>query len=53
MPSLERRRIHGASNLRAVRDGWRVLRTLRTERARVRRNTALDRALLDQTATVG
>ncbi|HEX5089666.1 MAG TPA: glycosyltransferase family 2 protein [Nocardioides sp.] len=51
VPSVERRRIHGESNLRAVSDGWRVLRTLRTERARVRRNTALDRALLGQTAT--
>jgi glycosyltransferase involved in cell wall biosynthesis len=51
VPSVERRRIHGASNLRAVSDGWRVLRTLRTERTRVRRTTALDRALLDQSAT--
>src|SRR3954465_2758045 len=52
VPSVERRRIHGESNLRAVSDGLRVLRTLRTERARVRRNTALDRALLDQTPAV-
>jgi glycosyltransferase involved in cell wall biosynthesis len=51
VPSVERRRIHGQSNLRAVSDGWRVLRTLSTERARVRRDTALDRALLDQSAT--
>ena len=52
VPSVERRRIHGQSNLRAVSDGWRVLRTLRTERARVRSATALDRALLDQSPTV-
>ena len=48
VPSVERRRIYGQSNLHAVSDGLRVLRTLRTERARVRRNTALDNALLDQ-----
>ena len=48
MPSVERERLHGESNLRAVSDGLRVLRTLRTERARVRRNTALDNALLDE-----
>jgi glycosyltransferase involved in cell wall biosynthesis len=51
VPSVERRRVHGESNLRAFSDGWRVLRTLRAERARVRRTTALDRALLGQTAT--
>ncbi len=50
VPSVERRRIHGESNLRAVADGWRVLRTLRTERARLLRNSALDRALLGETA---
>jgi glycosyltransferase involved in cell wall biosynthesis len=32
VPSHERGRIHGASNLRAVRDGWRVLRTILRER---------------------
>jgi glycosyltransferase involved in cell wall biosynthesis len=48
VPSVERRRIHGESNLRAFSDGWRVLRTLRTERARVRRNRRLDAALLGQ-----
>ena len=52
VPSVERRRIHGESNLRAVSDGWRVLCTLRTERTRVRRTTALDRALLDQSPTL-
>jgi glycosyltransferase involved in cell wall biosynthesis len=49
VPSVERERLHGQSNLHAVSDGLRVLRTLRTERARVRRNTALDKALLGQT----
>ncbi len=52
VPSVERERLHGQSNLRAVSDGLRVLRTLRTELARVRRNTALDNALLDQTPSV-
>jgi glycosyltransferase involved in cell wall biosynthesis len=49
VPSIERERLHGQSNLHAVSDGLRVLRTLRTERLRVKRNTALDNALLDQT----
>jgi glycosyltransferase involved in cell wall biosynthesis len=48
VPSVERRRIHGESNLRAVSDGWRVLRTLRAERTRVRRLRRLDAALLGQ-----
>ena len=52
VPSVERERLHGESNLRAVSDGLRVLRTLRTERARVRRNTALDNALLGQSPSV-
>jgi hypothetical protein len=50
--SVERARLHGESNLRAISDGLRVLRTLRTERARVRRNTALDAALLGESPTV-
>jgi glycosyltransferase involved in cell wall biosynthesis len=50
VPSVERERLYGESNLRAVSDGLRVLRTLRTERARVRRNAALDDALLDETS---
>ena len=49
--SVERERLHGQSNLHAVSDGLRVLRTLRTERGRVKRNAALDDALLDQTAS--
>ncbi len=36
--SVERRRIHGESNLSAVRDGFRVLRTILDERARVPRS---------------
>jgi len=34
VPSFEGNRIHGASNLRAVRDGMRVLRTIAAERLR-------------------
>ncbi len=32
VPSFERRRIFGGSNLRAFRDGWRVLKTILRER---------------------
>ena len=48
VPSVERERLHGRSNLHAVSDGLRVLRTLRTERTRVRRSTAPDNVLLVQ-----
>ncbi|WP_248962430.1 glycosyltransferase family 2 protein [Sphaerisporangium perillae] len=34
VPSHERCRIHGTSNLHAVRDGWRVLKTILRERTR-------------------
>lgn len=34
VPSHERARLHGVSNLNAVRDGWRVLRTIARERFR-------------------
>jgi len=34
VPSIELERLHGASNLHAVKDGLRVLRTLTTERRR-------------------
>jgi hypothetical protein len=37
VPSFERSRVHGASNLRAFRDGWRILRTIVRERAPQRR----------------
>lgn len=41
IPSIERPRIHGESNLNAVSDGLRVLRTILTERRRSRgRSTA-------------
>jgi glycosyltransferase involved in cell wall biosynthesis len=36
VPSVEKERIHGASNLHAVRDGLRVLRTIGSERMRPR-----------------
>lgn len=36
VPSVERPRIHGVSNLSAVRDGFRVLRTILAERRRPR-----------------
>lgn len=32
VPSIERPRRHGASHLRPLRDGWRILRTILTER---------------------
>ncbi len=35
VPSTERARLHGASNLRAIRDGIRVLRTILAERRRL------------------
>jgi glycosyltransferase involved in cell wall biosynthesis len=47
VPSVERERIHGASNLHAVSDGLRVLRTLRAERTRLRRNRKLEKDVLD------
>jgi len=34
VPSFEANRLHGASNLRAIRDGMRVLRTIAAERIR-------------------
>lgn len=34
IPSYEHSRIHGASNLRALRDGWRVLKVIVRERPR-------------------
>jgi glycosyltransferase involved in cell wall biosynthesis len=37
VPSFEYKRIHGVSNLHAVRDGLRVVRTIFAERARSRR----------------
>jgi glycosyltransferase involved in cell wall biosynthesis len=40
VPSVERLRIHGESNLNAVSDGFRVLRTILAERRRPRRIVA-------------
>jgi hypothetical protein len=37
VPSHERRRIFGASNLRAFRDGWRILKVIIRERAAYQR----------------
>jgi hypothetical protein len=37
VPSYERPRIFGVSRLNAVKDGWRVLRTIARERLRSRR----------------
>lgn len=44
VPSVERERIHGESNLHAVRDGLRVLRTIAVERLRVRSRRRAERA---------
>jgi hypothetical protein len=41
VPSVERLRIHGESNLRAVHDGFRVLKTIWTERQRGRRHASV------------
>jgi glycosyltransferase involved in cell wall biosynthesis len=41
VPSFEHSRIHGVSNLRTFRDGWRVLRTILSERL-TRRRTGWD-----------
>jgi len=48
VPSVELPRLHGESNLHAVSDGLRVLRTIGTELARVRRTAAADAAFLDR-----
>lgn len=41
VPSFERSRIHGQSNLRALPDGWRILRTIFRERLSRRRTTRI------------
>jgi hypothetical protein len=38
VPSFEDERIHGESKLATVRDGWRVLRTILSERRAARRS---------------
>jgi glycosyltransferase involved in cell wall biosynthesis len=40
VPSFEDERIHGESKLATIRDGWRVLRTIFSERRRMRRSEA-------------
>lgn len=40
VPSFERNRVHGRSNLNAFSDGFRVLQVIRTERSRRRRRAA-------------
>ncbi len=43
VPSFEKLRVHGASNLNAVSDGLRVLKTIGTERRRAKRLRAMRR----------
>ena len=43
VPSIERSRIHGESNLNAIRDGLRVLKTIMAERATAKRTRRRDR----------
>lgn len=38
VPSFESDRVHGASNLRAIQDGWRVLKTILRERVSAPKN---------------
>ena len=45
VPSVELSRIHGVSNLSAVRDGLRVLKTILTERTYARQHRAVARAV--------
>lgn len=52
VPSVEKSRIHGESNLNAVRDGFRVLRTVLDERRRARnapQMTLLARPVVEET----
>ena len=49
VPSVERPRIHGESNLRTFADGFRVLRTIVSER--IRRARATDRPLPDNVSS--
>ena len=41
VPSYERRRVHGISNLRTFRDGFRVLRTIMRERSKLRERNSI------------
>jgi glycosyltransferase involved in cell wall biosynthesis len=51
IPSFERDRVHGQSNLRTFRDGARVLRTILTERAKGAPRSDHPRTKLDLTVT--
>jgi glycosyltransferase involved in cell wall biosynthesis len=53
VPSYERSRLHGVSNLYAPRDGWRVLRTIVSEWLRHDPDADRPRAVLKELASVG
>ena len=50
VPSFERRRLHGTSNLNAMSDGLRVLRTIYIEHKRGTRRAALQSATVPRTS---
>ena len=52
VPSFERRRIHGKSNLRALPDGWMILKTILRERTRGRRVPAKPTVAVGKPAVV-
>ena len=47
VPSHERLRQHGASNLSAIRDGWRILRLIAAEKRAIWRRNGAKRAAND------
>jgi glycosyltransferase involved in cell wall biosynthesis len=51
VPSIERRRIHGKSNLRALPDGWMILKTILHERWQGRRIPAKSPAVGERVVT--
>ena len=53
VPSFEHSRIHGVSNLNAVSDGLRVLRTILTERRQSSQQAAQPEGSAGTTATAG
>jgi glycosyltransferase involved in cell wall biosynthesis len=50
VPSFERSRVHGSSNLNAFSDGFRVLRTIHTERSRGSRRMAAEHSITPRSA---
>ena len=50
VPSFERNRLHGTSNLNAFSDGLRVLRTIYIERKRGTRRAALQSATMPRSS---